>query len=124
MRLRQRYVITVVLDSTYDVTYGRLDARHGYSISRSTRISEIESPGTAKERPLSSTEEHGFLWRQETFWSYEECDGGVYLQIESVSLSRSVPRGLAWAVSPYTETIPRDSLTFTLRSVIDALQKH
>ena len=71
------------MDTTYDVTFGRLDARHGYSISRSTRISEIDSPGTPKERALSDGEEHGFLWRLNTYWSYEERDGGLYMQIES-----------------------------------------
>ena len=46
MRVRQQHVITVVMDTAYDVSFGRLDGRHGYSISRSTRISEIGSPGT------------------------------------------------------------------------------
>ena len=47
MRVRQQHVITVVMDTTYDVTFGRLDAQHGYSISRSTQISEIDSPGAS-----------------------------------------------------------------------------
>ena len=34
MRVRQHHVITVVMDTAYDISYGRLDARHGYSISR------------------------------------------------------------------------------------------
>ena len=48
MRVRQKHVITVVMDTAYDVTFGRLDAQHGYSISRSTRIAEIDAAGTAK----------------------------------------------------------------------------
>ena len=54
MRVRQKHVITVVMDTSYDVSFGRLDAQHGYSVSRSTRISEIDSPGTRRERVLSS----------------------------------------------------------------------
>jgi len=123
MRMRQRHVITVVMDTTYDVHFARLDARHGSSISRSTQISEIGSPGTASERSLSSAEEHGFLWRLNTYWSYEERDGGLYMQIESVSLTRSIPRLLDWAVRPFVESVPRESLEFTLRSVCSALQK-
>ncbi|MCU1253403.1 MAG: hypothetical protein JWQ49_6432, partial [Edaphobacter sp.] len=101
MRVRQRHVITVVMDTAYDIHFGRLDARHGYSISRSTRIEEIDSPGTNAERTLNANEEHGFLWRLNTYWSYEERDGGLYLQIEAVSLTRSIPHGLGWAVRPY-----------------------
>jgi len=123
MRVRQRHVITVVMDTTYEIDFGRLDVHHGYSISRSTRISEIDSSGTGHERALSSKEEHGFLWRLSTYWSYEERDGGVYMQIESVSLTRSIPTGLGWAVGPFVESVPRESLEFTLRSVCNALRR-
>jgi hypothetical protein len=123
MRVRQKHVITVVLDTTYDITFERLDAKHGYSITRSGKISEVGSPGTAAEHVLSSSEEHGFLWRQNTYWSYEERDGGLYMQIESISLTRSIPNGLSWAVQPFVEKIPRESLEFTLRSTCNALRR-
>ena len=123
MRVRQRHIITVVMDTTYDITYGRLDAQHGYSISRSTRISEIDLPGTGTERALASSEEHGFLWRLNTYWSYEERDDGLYMQVESISLTRSIPSGLGWAVGPFVESVPRESLDFTLRSTCNALRR-
>lgn len=118
MRIVQHHMITVVLDTTSDITYGRLDSQHGYSLSRSTRISEIGPSG----RALDPSEEHGFLWRLNTYWSYEERDGGLYMQIETVSLTRSIPAGLGWVVRPYVERIPRESLEFTLRSVCNALR--
>jgi hypothetical protein len=123
MRVRQQHVITVVMDTAYDITFGRLDAQHGYSISRSTKISEIDSPGASSERALNSSQEHGFLWRLNTYWSCEERDGGLYMQIESVSLTRSIPTGLAWAIRPFVESVPRESLEFTLRSACNALRK-
>jgi hypothetical protein len=123
MRVRQKHVITVVMDTAYDVTFARLDSLHGYSISRSTQITEIDSPGTRHERALTSSEEHGFLWRLNTYWSYEERDGGLYMQIESVSLTRSVPTGLGWAIGPFVESVPRESLEFTLRTTCNALRK-
>jgi hypothetical protein len=123
MRVRQKHVLTVVMDTAYDVRFGRLDAGHGYSVSRSTRIAEIAGAGTDSEHVLSSAEEHGFLWRLNTYWSYEERDGGLYMQIETVSLTRSIPRGLGWAVGPFVESIPRESLEFTLGATREALNK-
>jgi hypothetical protein len=123
MRVRQKQVITVVMDTTFDITYGRLDAEHGYSLSRSTQIAEIDAAGAAKERALGSSEEHGFLWRLNTYWSYEERDGGLYMQIESVSLTRTIPTGLGWIVGPFVESMPRESLEFTLRATCNALRK-
>lgn len=123
MRTRQKHVITVVLDMNLDITFGRPDAQHGYSLSRSTQISEIESPDTPGERGLGPKENHGFLWRLNTYWSYEERDGGLYMQIETVSLSGAVPEGLGWAIKPFVESVPKESLEFTLRSTCDALRK-
>jgi hypothetical protein len=123
MRVRQQHVITVVMDAAYDVHFMRLDARDGYSVSRSTKIAEIASPGTRSEHALSPADGHGFLWRMNTYWSYEQRDGGLYIQIESVSLSRSVPAGLGWAIGPFVESVPRDSLEFTLQATCKALRR-
>lgn len=112
MRVRQHHVITVVLDSVYDVSFGRLDERHGYSTSRSTQIDEV-----------GADEDHGYLWRLNTYWTYAEARGGLYLRMETVSLTRSVPRGLGWVIGPYVESIPRESMEFTLRAVCAELKK-
>jgi hypothetical protein len=122
MRVRQKHLITVVLDSTYDVQFGRLDARDGWSASRSTRIAEVDAVGTREERVLGPGEEHGFLWRLNTYWSWEERDGGLYMQVESVSLTRGIPAGMGWVVRPFVESIPRESLEFTLRAAVNRLQ--
>jgi hypothetical protein len=114
MRIEQRHAITVTMEATYDVEFGELDARHGYCNSRSTRI---VAPGR-DEPPLD-----GLLWRLNTYWSYEERDGGLYIQIESVSLTRSIPRGLGWVVRPFVVSIPREELEFTLRAARDALKR-
>lgn len=123
MRVMQHHILTFVMDGTYDVTFGRLDARHRYCASRSTKITEISQAGTAQERALNPSEQHGFLWRMNTYWSYEEGDGGLYIQIESVSLTRSIPAGLGWAIGPFVESVPKESLEFTLQATRNALKK-
>jgi hypothetical protein len=123
MRVRQHHLVTVVLDISSDIDYGRLDLQHEYSIARSTKISEMDAQGTAREHALSPQEDHGYLWRLNTYWTFEERDGGLYMQIESVSLTRSIPSGLAWVIGPFVESVPRESLEFTLRSTCNALRK-
>lgn len=119
MRVRQHNGITVLMDTTYDVTFGRLDAQHGYSISRSTKISELDGDG----HPVSPGDEHGFLWRMNTYWSYAQADGGLYIQLESVSLTRSIPTGLGWIVGPFVKSVPRSSMEFTLHAASKALRQ-
>jgi hypothetical protein len=129
LRVVQKHVITVVLDTSYDVqfyptgTYSSPSGTRGYSIAHSTHIDEIQSPGTASEKALDANHEHGFLWRLNTYWSWEERDGGLYMQIETVSLTRSIPSGLGWAIGPFIESIPRESLEFTLRATTNALRR-
>lgn len=123
LRTEQKHVLTVVLDTSYDVSFGRLDSQHGYSVSRSTHVAEIEAAGKPSERALSPAEQHGFLWRMNTYWSYEERDGGLYIQIETVTLTRSVPKGLGWAVGPFIESVPRESMEFTLAATREALKR-
>jgi hypothetical protein len=126
MRVRQKHIITVVLDMDYDTRFARADrggAARGYSISRSTRVAEIDAPGTPQERVLAPNQDRGFLWRINNYWTYEERDGGLYIQVESVTLSRSAPAGLGWAVKPFIQSVPRESLEFTVRSASAALRK-
>lgn len=122
MRLKQKHVLTVVLDTTYDIGAGELDPKHGCIVSMSTRIDEIADAGEKDEHALSAAENHGFLWRLNTYWTYEERDGGLYMQIETVSLTRAIPPGLGWAIGPFVESVPKESLEFTLRAVRDALK--
>jgi hypothetical protein len=122
MRVKQQHVITVVLDTTYAITYARAGAGSGMKWgtidSRSTQVKEIGGDG----RALSAADEHGFLWRMNTYWSYEERDGGLYVQLESVSLTRGIPTGLGWAVGPFVESVPKESIEFTVRAVMKAVE--
>jgi hypothetical protein len=116
LRLTRKKIVTVVLDTEYDVHYEPLDAARAQSRSYSTRIAEVEHPGDAHEVTLTPGEDHGFLWRLDSFWRYFETDHGVYVQCEAISLTRDIPTGLNWLIAPFTESIPKESLEFTLRS--------
>lgn len=109
MRLRKHKVVTVVLDTEYDVHYGRLDAEHWFSVSHSTRIDEANGG------------DHGFLWRLYSYWRFVDVGGGVMVQCEAVSLTRDIPTGLGWLVGPFVTNIPRESLTFTMEATRKAV---
>ena len=121
MRLRKHKVITVVLDTEYNVHYGRLDASHQFSFSRSTRVTEIAEPGTPKEQALPSGKDHGFMWRLNSYWAFQQVDDGVLIECEAISLTRDIPTGLAWMIEPFVNSIPRESLQFTLDATRKAL---
>lgn len=121
MRLRKHKVITVVLDTEYDVHYARLDDAHQYSTSHSTRVTEIADPGTPSEHPVA--QDHGFMWRLNSYWAFEQGDDGVLVECEAISLTRDVPTGLGWLIGPFVHSIPRESLQFTLKATRSAVPK-
>lgn len=113
-RLRQKKVITVVMDTDYDVFYESVSPTRERSRSISTRIQEIENAGEKDERAKPVDDGNGFMWRLNSYWRMEERDGGVYVQCEAVSLSRDIPTGLGWMIKGFVESVPRESLMFTL----------
>jgi hypothetical protein len=116
LRLTRKKIITVVLDTEYEVHYERLDATHAQSRSYSTRIAEVEQAGESSERQMPLGKDRGFLWRLNSYWRFVETGHGVYVQCEAISLTRDVPPGLGWVIGPFIESIPKESLEFTLRS--------
>jgi hypothetical protein len=123
LRLRKKKVITVILDTDYDVRYFPLDGGRCHSRAYSTRIAEVENAGKRDERILPPGQDNGFLWRLYSYWRFQERDGGVYVECEAVSLTRAIPAGLGWLIQPIVTTLPRESLASTLRETRAALQK-
>jgi hypothetical protein len=121
LRLKQVHIVTVVLDTEYNVHYTFLDPARAISRSYSTRIAEIENAGEAHEHDRPVGNDHGFLWRLNSYWRFYQANGGVYVQCNAISLTRDVPTGLGWLVGPFIENIPRDSLRFTLDATRTAL---
>ncbi len=116
MRLHQKAVITAVFNAEFNVSYFPVDESRVYSRSYSTRIAEVENADRSNEREKPIGRDRGFLWRLYSYWRFQEKDGGVYVQLESVALSRSVPALLAWVVNPLLKSIPREYLSRLLTS--------
>jgi hypothetical protein len=122
LRLLKKKVITVVLNTDHEINYFPVDATKQYSKSRTVRVAEVAEPGEAGEHELKPGEDHGLLWNLNTFWRFLERDGGVWIECEAISLTRGIPMGLGWLVSPIVRELPRESLTLTLEGTRRALR--
>jgi len=116
LRFQMKKVITVVVNTEHDAQFTRpsLDRAEGWI--RSTRIAEVENPDDPAERERPVGQDGGYLWRLNTYWRLLVRDGGLYVQCESASLTRGIPTGFGWLVSPFVTSIPKESLTFTLET--------
>lgn len=117
LRLRRTKFVTVVYDTEYDVDYKRLAADRALSNSISTKIVEIENAGTPRERALPEGNDHGYMWRLNSYWRYKQFGDGVLVQIESVTLSRDLPAIIGPLIRPIVTSTARESMSRTLASV-------
>ena len=124
LRLRKHQVLTVVLNTEYRVRYIFPDPRRMQVISRSTRIAEVKDSDRSLtiEKPVGS--DNGFLWRLNSYWRFEEADGGVYAECRAISLSRDVPMGLGWMIRGFVSKFPKESMQNTLRGTKAAVEHH
>ena len=109
-------VWTVVLNTEHHVEYQFLDDARAHVPSYSTRIVEVEHPDTPDEREKPEGNDRGTMWRFNNYCSFEARDGDIYMQCESISLSRGIPFIAKLFVGPIINGLPRDKLTFNLEA--------
>ncbi len=111
----------IALDSDYEASYVRVDEKRMYSVSRTTRIREIAEYGLAGQHTLPEDEGTGLIWRLYSALRFEERDGGLYIEVEAIALSRDIPAAVRWAAEPIVRRVSRDSLTTALHQTEDAV---
>jgi hypothetical protein len=110
MRLYEKRFTTVIFNTEYAIHWGRVDDKKEYANSVSTRVAEVQDVAKPDGPEVPVGHGNGFLWRLNTYWRFEEKDGGVYIQCEALSLTRDIPFGLAWLIKPLVTKIPKQSL--------------
>jgi putative flippase GtrA len=105
IRLVRHAIVTVSYDTEHEMTFHRWTPALATGRSVATRIEEV---GGA---------DHGFLWRLNSYWRYEERNGGVLVELESLTLSRGMPSLLRPVAAPLVRRIARESMVRTLEAL-------
>jgi hypothetical protein len=124
LRFFKKSLVTAVLNADFNAEYRRLNNSRGEIRSYSTRIAEVRNPGAPNEEELPVGNDHGYLWRMDSYWRIEEKDGGVYLQVETVALSRRIPLLLAWFINPTIKNLSREVIANMLTATRQAVGKY
>jgi hypothetical protein len=113
--LNKAVVATSALDTQFQSTFGQIDENKWYSISYTTRVREVENYGLADEHQAPANTGRGLIWRLYSISRFEQRDGGVYVELEAVALSRDVPGALRWLVDPIVRRTSRSSMQVSLQ---------
>ncbi|MCW5980809.1 MAG: hypothetical protein KIT09_22200 [Bryobacteraceae bacterium] len=121
-RLRKEKILTVVLDVEQTAEYFQAGGGRWYNVAAFKQVREVEDAGEPDERALPPDEGHGFLWRLNGYWRLEPAPEGLYMECETITLSRDIPFGLSFVIGPMTNGLPRESLLGSMRATRDALR--
>ena len=110
LKLSRKAIVTMHYNTEHVAEYVRPGGGRAWSRSESTRIAELEDFGSPEEREKPVGNDRGFLWRLNVYWRYEEVAGGVLMECEVVTLSRSIPFLMRWMVAPIVAREARAAL--------------
>ena len=117
LKLQRSKMVTAVYNTEHLIRYKNHGPGRESSSSTATKIAEIEFVLDNREREKPQGYDRGFLWRMNSYWRYQQVDGGVIVECESIPLSRSVPSILEFAIRPLIKNTARESLHRTLESM-------
>jgi hypothetical protein len=109
--------INVTYDTKYDVHYRRLAKDRWAVRSAAVSIREQKDAKDAAAGHYPPGEDHGFLWKTNTYWHIRERDGGLDMQVDSISLSRPSPTGFGWWGNRRTKDAVEDMLRDTKAAI-------
>ncbi len=121
LKLQRSKIITVVYNTEHRVYYQRRGADKAWSRSTATKIAELDNPESINEQEKPEGHDRGFLWRMNSYWRYQQVNGGVLVECESVTLSRTIPAVLKYFINPLINKVARESMERTLDSMRNRL---
>jgi hypothetical protein len=110
-----------VYEAQYQLREFPVGERGYYTVANTTRVQEIENYGHPEQRMIPPGKGSGFVWRLHTITRYQEEDGGVYMEIEAMALSRDIPATLHWLVNPVVSRLSHNTLLDSMRQTREAV---
>jgi hypothetical protein len=110
---------TFAFETHYKTREFIVDATRRYAITNTAFVREIDGYGTPNERRLPPGSGNGLLWELHTISRYQQRDGGVYLELEALALTREIPGPLRWFVGSWVRRLSAGSLQSALEKTRD-----
>jgi hypothetical protein len=120
--MNKSVVAKTAVEGDYLTSYFSVNDHRWYSVSETTRIQEIAGYGTAGQHTLPQGKGTGFIWRIGSITRFEERDGGVYVELEALVLSRDIPASLRLFVEPIVRRVSRESLETSVHQTQEAVR--
>jgi hypothetical protein len=119
--MNKSLLLKTALDSEYTSSYVSVGDHRCYSMATSVQLREVQDYGQPGEHELAPDEGSGFIWRLHNITRYQEADGGVYVEMEAMALSRDIPAMMRWMVDPIVRRTSKGAMVTSMRQTLDAV---
>ena len=123
IRLKEDAGLTAVLDVRSAVDYRTQRGGSITATSKSEEIRQVENFGKRNESLLPVGKDSGYLWRAHTLTHFIPEEGGVFIVMETLGLSRQFPPLTGWIIEPIARRIGRKSVEGSLDEFLTAIRR-
>lgn len=106
---RRSGMVTGVIDVWMVTDYRRIESDRASSTAAAECIRQVEHAGERNEKRLRPGTGSGYIWRADALSKYLARDGGVYVELDALGLSRGYPPLLGWVIEPVARRLGRES---------------
>ena len=114
--------VTAAVETDEEIQIARPAPNRVCITANSARIQEIANYGQPSEHVFPEARRPGYVWRTLIVQRLEQRDAGVYVELETISLSRGIPVEVRWLIKPLTDDLPRKMMTDLLNETRAAVQ--
>jgi hypothetical protein len=120
---QKAFSVTAAVETDEEIQIARLASDRVCIKADSVRIQEIADYGHPSEHIFPEARRPGYVWRALIVERLEQRDGGVYVELETVTLSRGIPVEVRWLIKPLTDDLPRKMMADLLDETRTAVQR-
>jgi len=120
--VNHEFFAKMALDADYRVTNVRLDHGRFYSVARTTRVQQLENYSKPREHMIPEGQGGGYIWKLFSIARLDQRDGGVYIEMETVALSRGIPAAFRIIAEPVVRRVSRDAMLTAIKQTEDAVR--
>jgi hypothetical protein len=121
--VQKAFSVTAAVETDEQIQVARPTPNRVCITANSVRIQEIANYGQPSEHVFPDARRPGYVWRALIVQRLEQRDGGVYVELETISLSRGIPIEVRWLIKPLTDELPRKMMSDILDETRAAVQR-
>jgi hypothetical protein len=123
LAVQKAFSVTAAVETDEEIRIVRPTPNRVCITANSVGIQEVANFGQPSEHAFPEARRPGYVWRALIVQRLEQRDGGVYVELETISLSRGIPVEVRWLIKPLTDELPRKMMSDILDETRAAVQR-